>query len=312
MTLAAALALSALANPVVLHLDAPTSDGLGNGYTLEPADDGPDLKGRSLGSAQLREHRFGVVRRGRRYTLWLDDWVVPLSRTERGLSGSVLGGTVIWRPDLEIAVFYLLDQRLSSWDGTALALVEPVVGSGRSQLAIDGDGNGVDLDDARVPVGTPFRHAGSSWIAEVDGDRLILTPTDIPVAVYQRGQELDSLVVTDLAGETHDLAAGDRPRLLEFWGTWCGPCVAAIPKVAAAAEAHGLDVMGVAADSPAAVKAFLRRRGGPAWPQVIEGREGALHTAFNIMSWPSYALIDETGTVLYSGTELKAAVAAVP
>ena len=41
-------------------------------------------------------------------------------------------------------------------------------------------------------------------------------------------------------GATLDWAAfGDDPILLEFWGTWCGPCVAAIPHLVTIVEERG-------------------------------------------------------------------------
>lgn len=56
--------------------------------------------------------------------------------------------------------------------------------------------------------------------------------------------------------------AGLRGRtvLVNFWATWCGPCVTEIPVLDALHAAHaddGFSVLGVALDTPEAVRAFL-------------------------------------------------------
>ena len=88
--------------------------------------------------------------------------------------------------------------------------------------------------------------------------------------------------VADLAGLEQALAARrGQPLLLNFWATWCAPCVAELPDLLGAAEAFepdGLRVLGVSFDLMLPdkqadtvrehVHAFLERR-GLALPTVI-------------------------------------------
>nr|WP_240933334.1 TlpA disulfide reductase family protein [Diaphorobacter sp. HDW4B] len=53
-----------------------------------------------------------------------------------------------------------------------------------------------------------------------------------------------------------------RPLLLNFWATWCPPCVDELPLLNSLYAAHtgkGFQVLGLAIDQPAAVRKFLDR-----------------------------------------------------
>ncbi|HEY0202342.1 MAG TPA: TlpA disulfide reductase family protein [Burkholderiaceae bacterium] len=53
-----------------------------------------------------------------------------------------------------------------------------------------------------------------------------------------------------------------RPVLLNFWATWCAPCVQEMPLLEAFHQknaANGWQVVGIAVDQPAAVQKFLGR-----------------------------------------------------
>ena len=55
-----------------------------------------------------------------------------------------------------------------------------------------------------------------------------------------------------------------RPLLLNFWATWCAPCVREMPLLArflSQHQAQGWQVLGIAADSPAPVQEFVQRLG---------------------------------------------------
>lgn len=54
-----------------------------------------------------------------------------------------------------------------------------------------------------------------------------------------------------------------RPLLLNFWATWCPPCVEELPLLDQFFQSHlaqGWQVLGLAIDQPSAVSAFLARR----------------------------------------------------
>jgi thiol-disulfide isomerase/thioredoxin len=66
------------------------------------------------------------------------------------------------------------------------------------------------------------------------------------------------------SGETLSLAAfRGKPLLLNFWATWCPPCVEELPMIEAFWRAHasqGLHVLALAIDQPSSVRRFLERQ----------------------------------------------------
>ncbi len=67
-----------------------------------------------------------------------------------------------------------------------------------------------------------------------------------------------------------------KPLLLNFWATWCPPCVAEMPMLSAffsERQAQGWQVLGLAVDQPSAVRKFLERT-PVAYPIGMAGLEG--------------------------------------
>jgi thiol-disulfide isomerase/thioredoxin len=79
-----------------------------------------------------------------------------------------------------------------------------------------------------------------------------------PPTVY-----VQSLPLTDLDGETRDLAEWDgKLRLVNFWASWCAPCLREIPMLVEAQRdlgGRGLKILGPALDDPAAARTFAER-----------------------------------------------------
>jgi cytochrome c biogenesis protein CcmG/thiol:disulfide interchange protein DsbE len=110
---------------------------------------------------------------------------------------------------------------------------------------------------------------------------------------YPPGTPAPALRLQGLDGRPVDLAAlRGRPVVVNFWATWCQPCVREFPLLRQAAAAHRADrlaVVGVlTSDRPAAARDFVRAYGAT-WPVGLDpaattaGRWGAVglpHTYF--------------------------------
>jgi cytochrome c biogenesis protein CcmG, thiol:disulfide interchange protein DsbE len=120
-------------------------------------------------------------------------------------------------------------------------------------------------------------------------------PSSISTAAkaYPPGTPAPALRLRGLDGRPVDLAAlRGRPVVVNFWATWCEPCVREFPLLRQAATTHRPDrlaVVGVLTnDRPAAARAFVRRHHAT-WPVGVDpnattaGRWGAVglpHTYF--------------------------------
>jgi cytochrome c biogenesis protein CcmG, thiol:disulfide interchange protein DsbE len=120
-------------------------------------------------------------------------------------------------------------------------------------------------------------------------------PSSVSTAAhpYPPGTPAPPLRLQGLDGRQIDLAAlRGRPVVVNFWATWCEPCVREFPLLRQAAATHRPDrlaVVGVLTnDRPAAARAFVRDHHAT-WPVGIDpdattaGRWGAVglpHTYF--------------------------------
>lgn len=112
------------------------------------------------------------------------------------------------------------------------------------------------------------------------------------------------LKFTAVDGREVDLAKmRGKVVLIDFWATWCGPCVAELPNVLKAyQELHpkGFEIVGISLDSDKAkLEKFVKDK-GMEWPQFFDGKgwKNEISSGFDIHSIPAMWLVNKEGMVV--------------
>jgi peroxiredoxin len=105
-----------------------------------------------------------------------------------------------------------------------------------------------------------------------------------------------------LAGDSVKLSAlRGRIVLVDFWGLWCGPCVAQLPKIRKIHERfRGMpfEVIGIDSDKDLETLRRFLAANHVDWTTVLDrATDGPIATAWRVGDWPSTFLIDETGVI---------------
>jgi thiol-disulfide isomerase/thioredoxin len=104
----------------------------------------------------------------------------------------------------------------------------------------------------------------------------------------------------------------DKVYVLEFWATWCGPCIGAMPHLSKLQAKHadkGLRVLGITAEDPnnslATVQKFIEKKGSRAAYTLAWDNEGKTWTNYMVAAQqrgiPCSFVIGKDGKVAFIG-----------
>ena len=139
--------------------------------------------------------------------------------------------------------------------------------------------------------------------------------TNTPTALF--GKPAPNIVGTTLDGHSFSLHSDlGHVVVVNFWASWCGPCVAEAPELSTFAWQHrhsGVKVIGVVFNDPVASARAFANHYGSLYPSVIDPG-GTVANNYGVISPPTTYIIDRHGRIaarLFGATTAKQLAAVV-
>ncbi len=120
----------------------------------------------------------------------------------------------------------------------------------------------------------------------------------------QSGDQVADFTFTDFAGKQHRLSDySGRYMLLDFWATWCGPCLKEVPTLKKAEELYqgrGLGILGMNSDEKVEKAHTFLEKNHVSWPQSVpQSTKEIVDDELTVKWYPTMILLDPQRRIVF-------------
>ena len=123
--------------------------------------------------------------------------------------------------------------------------------------------------------------------------------TDAPVGI-RVGMQAPDFTLRLLTGESFNLyEQRGKPVFLNFWGTWCPPCVAEMPAIQKLQDtmADSIQIVGIGVRDTRSQELRFVTRYGYTWTFVLDSA-GGVSNEYEVTSYPTSLFLDARGVIV--------------
>ncbi|MBR0331963.1 MAG: AhpC/TSA family protein [Alistipes sp.] len=153
------------------------------------------------------------------------------------------------------------------------------------------------------------RDSGLGLLAK---QRIELSASDVGGYEGERASDFERVAVDGTRVRMSDYLSQDGYLLLDFWASWCVPCIEQMPNVRRLCEEYserGLRIIGISSDDDVmAWRRAIEKYGLTAYPQVLNEEQSEVRLFFDelenvcdryeVESIPCFVLIDDAGKIV--------------